>query len=104
MSTLKTVVNIGLEAIPEGKALSKAMDAAVTAAKLSSYVYDQSQDPSGAFDFWLSPCGGDSLVPDDIKKAFGILNQVADGASDFKNKVKQVKKATGKKGDKGNPK
>lgn len=71
-----------------------------TAAQIASYVYDKDSDPSGAFDFWLSPCGGSDLVPEDLKKAFGILDQIA--GTSFKP-PKNIPKGSGRKGDSGNP-
>lgn len=76
---------------------------AMTAAQMASYIYPDGEDPAGAFNWWLSPCGGESnLVPDDIKQAFEILNAVSDGVSGFKP-PKKIKKGSGKKGDDGNP-
>jgi hypothetical protein len=76
---------------------------ATTAAQMAAYLYPEEEDPEGAFSWWLSPCGGTDLVPEDIKKAFGILSQVAGGISSFKT-PKNLKKGSGKKGDDGNPK
>jgi hypothetical protein len=76
---------------------------ATTAAQMAAYLYPEEEDPEGAFSWWLSPCGGTDLVPDDIKKAFGILSQVANGVSSFVT-PKKVKKGSGKKDDDGNPK
>jgi hypothetical protein len=75
---------------------------ATTAAQMAAYLYPEEEDPEGAFNWWLSPCGGTDLVPEDIKKAFGILSQVAGGISSFKT-PKNLKKGSGKKGDDGNP-
>ena len=58
---------------------------AMTAAQMASCIYPDGEDPAGAFNWCLTPCGGESnLVPDDIKKAFEILNAVTDGVSGFK--------------------
>jgi len=78
------------------------LDMALTAAETINYVYSKDEDPAGAFEWWLSPCGGTDLVPDDIKKAFGILSKVAGGVSSFVE-PKNIKKNSGKKGDEGNP-
>lgn len=75
---------------------------ALTAAETINYVYNKDQDPSGAFEWWLSPCGGSDLVPDEIKKAFDILSMVGEGVSSFK-KPANIPKGSGKKGDAGNP-
>lgn len=75
---------------------------ATTAAQMASYLYPEEEDPEGAFSWWLSPCGGTSLVPDEIKQIFGILSTVADGVSSFKT-PKNLKKGSGKKGDDANP-
>ena len=75
---------------------------AATAAQMATYLYPEEEDPEGAFSWWLAPCGGTELVPDDIKKLFGILNSFADGVTSFKE-PKRVKKGSGKKGDSGNP-
>jgi hypothetical protein len=74
------------------------------AAQLADHTYPEREDPQGAFEWWLNPCGGDDLVPDDVKKAFGILNTALDGVSSFNRKKTKVKQGSGKKGDKGNPK
>ncbi|KAK4208461.1 hypothetical protein QBC37DRAFT_405251 [Rhypophila decipiens] len=63
---------------------AKKADMALTAAKMVNYVYNKDQDPGGAFEWWLSPCSGSDLVPDEIKKAFDILSQVGGGISSFK--------------------
>jgi hypothetical protein len=75
---------------------------AATAAQVAAYAYPNEQDPQGAFSWWLSPCGGTDLVPDEIKKVFGILSQVADGVSSYKP-PKNIKKRSRKKGDDANP-
>lgn len=41
-------------------------------------------------------------MPEDFKKAFGILNQFSDGVSSYRP-PKTIKKGSGKKGDDGNP-
>ncbi|PVH83223.1 carbohydrate-binding module family 24 protein [Cadophora sp. DSE1049] len=104
MSSIKLVLDVGLQFIPGvGKALDAGMDMATTAAQMAAYLYPEEEDPEGAFSWWLSPCGGTDLVPEDIKKVFGILSQVAGGVSSFKT-PKKLKKGSGKKGDDGNPK
>ncbi|KAK2043887.1 hypothetical protein LZ31DRAFT_542332 [Colletotrichum somersetense] len=50
---------------------------------------------------WLSPCGGTELVPDEIKKIFGILGSVVDGVSSFKKA--KTPKGSGKKGNDASP-
>jgi hypothetical protein len=77
-------------------------DMLTTAAQMASYIYPEEQDPEGAFSWWLSPCGGTDLVPDEVKKVFGILNQVADGISSFRT-PKNIPKGSGRKGNDGNP-
>ncbi|KAL7629535.1 hypothetical protein AAE478_001056 [Parahypoxylon ruwenzoriense] len=103
MSSLKLVLTGGLDFIPgPGKVLDVGLDMATTAAQMVSYIYPEDQDPEGAFSWWLSPCGGTDLVPDDIKNVFDILSQVADGVSSFKP-PKGIGKGSGRKGDDGNP-
>jgi hypothetical protein len=75
---------------------------AATAAQMAAYLYPDEEDPEGAFSWWLSPCGGTQLVPDEIKKIFGILSTVADGVTSF-SKPKNIRRGSGKKGDEGNP-
>jgi len=75
---------------------------ATTAAQLCSYIYPNQEDPEGAFEWWLKPCGGTLLVPDEIKKVFGILSAVTGGVSSFKP-PKNIPKGSGRKGDDGNP-
>lgn len=75
---------------------------AVSAAKTIAYTYPAGEDPAGAFDYWLSPCGKTDLVPDDLKKTFDILSTVADGVGSWKP-PKNGKKGMGRKGDAGNP-
>jgi hypothetical protein len=65
---------------------------------MAAYLYPEEEDPEGAFDWWLKPCGGTTLVPDQIKQLFDTLSTVADGVSSFK-KPKNLKKGSGKKGD-----
>lgn len=75
---------------------------AMTAAEMVNYVYNKDQDPGGAFEWWLSPCGGSDLVPDEIKNAFDILSAATGGVSSFKE-PKNIPKGSGKKGDDANP-
>jgi hypothetical protein len=103
MSSLKAVLDIGLQFVPVvGKALDAGLDMATTAAQMAAYLYSNEDKPEEAFSWWLSPCGGTELVPDEIKKIFDILSLVTDGVSSFK-KPKNLKKGSGKKGDNGNP-
>lgn len=103
MQSLKTVLDIGLQFIPGvGKILDAGLDMATTAAQMAAYLYADEDKPAEAFYWWLSPCGGTDLVPEDIKRAFEILSKVTDGGSSFKQ-PKNLKKGNGKKGDDGNP-
>ncbi|KAK4233824.1 hypothetical protein C8A03DRAFT_47714 [Achaetomium macrosporum] len=103
MSTFKLVLDVGLQAIPgAGKILDAGLDTVATAAQLLSYAYPPDQDPVGAFSWWLSPCGGDDLVPDEIKQVFDTLSSIADGVSSFEV-PKNIPKGSGKKGDAANP-
>ncbi|KAK4072464.1 CAZyme family GH18 and CBM24 [Trichoderma harzianum] len=103
MSSLKLVLEVGLEFIPGvGKPLDAGLDMALTATEMVNYIYPEGEDPGGAFEWWLSPCGGSGLVPDDIKNIFDTLSQVAGGVSSFKP-PKNIPKGSGKKGDDGNP-
>lgn len=125
MSTLKIVVETGIEAIPVGKPLTGAMsmssptnklildpvdandacwaEMAINAAKVASFVYPPKEDPLAAFNFWLRPCGGTKLVPSEIKLAYTILSTVSDKAVSWA-KPRKITKGSGKKGDAGNPK
>lgn len=78
------------------------VDAVATAAQMVSYAYPSDQDPVGAFSWWLSPCGGDDLNPDELKQAFDVLSSLADGTSSFKQ-PKNIPRGSGKKGDAANP-
>ncbi|KID97061.1 glycoside hydrolase family 18 protein, partial [Metarhizium majus ARSEF 297] len=104
MSAVKLVVDVGAKFIPGvGRVIDAGLNMAMTAAQMASYIYPDGEDPAGAVNWWLSPCGGESNpVPNDIKKAFEILNAVTDGVSGFKP-PKKIKKGSGKKGDDGNP-
>ncbi|KAB5562953.1 glycoside hydrolase family 18 protein [Coniochaeta sp. 2T2.1] len=103
MSTIKLIVDLGTQFIPGvGKSIDSNLDATATAAQLLASAYPEGEDPAGAFEWWLSPCGGSDLVPDDIKKAFDILSNIADGVSSYKP-PKNIKKGSGKKGDAANP-
>jgi hypothetical protein len=73
-----------------------------TAAQIASYIYPDSEDPAGAFSWWLSPCGGTDLVPDEVKEVFETLNSIADGISSFKP-PRNIPRGSGQKGDDGNP-
>ncbi|KAF2421787.1 glycoside hydrolase family 18 protein [Tothia fuscella] len=105
MSSFKFVLDLGANFIPgAGKALDAGLDIDMmtVAAQLAKHAYPEEEDPEGAFSWWLKPCGGTSLVPDDIKRVFDILGAVGSGVSSLKKT--KVKKGSGKKGDKGNPK
>ncbi|KAK8051793.1 chitinase 18-9 [Apiospora rasikravindrae] len=71
------------------------------AAQVAAYAYPDEENPEDAFSWWLSPCGGTDLVPDEIKKVFDTLSSVADGVSSFKQP--KFKRGSGKKGDDANP-
>ena len=43
-------------------------DAVTSAVKLIKHVYDDDKDPKGAWQWWLSPCGGTDLVLGDLKR------------------------------------
>ncbi|KAJ3496240.1 hypothetical protein NLG97_g2808 [Lecanicillium saksenae] len=101
MSALHTIFNIGTAIFPEIKPLNYGLDAAAAAAQTYNYLYPDSEDPSGAFDWWLSPCGDTSLVPDDLKKIFGIINEATDPLGSWRKP--KAKKGSGKKGDGLNP-
>jgi hypothetical protein len=73
-----------------------------TAAQMAAYLYPEEEDPEGAFSWWLSPCGGTDLVPDDIKNAFAMLSTVANGVSSF-SPPRKLKKHSRRRGDEGNP-
>lgn len=75
---------------------------ATTAAQMAAYIYPEEEDPEGAFSWWLSPCGGTELVPEEIKRIFDILSAVSGGVSSFKE-PKNISRGSGKKGDDGNP-
>lgn len=77
-------------------------DMALTAVELTNYVYPKEEDPLGAFEWWLNPCGGSHLVPGEIKQAFDILSFAPRDKSSYKEPTK-IKKHSGKKGDEGNP-
>jgi hypothetical protein len=88
--------------------LDPALDAAATAAQLLAYVYPEGEDPEGAFEFWLTTCGGSDYIPDNItrwdivKKAYIMLSSIPAGSSSFKP-PKNIKRGSGKKGDAANP-
>ncbi|KAK8848573.1 chitinase [Apiospora arundinis] len=53
MSTLKTVLDVGLNFIPGvGKAISAGLNMVTTAAQTAAYLYDKDNDPGGAFEWW----------------------------------------------------
>jgi hypothetical protein len=82
--------------------LTPRTDAATTAAQVVAYAYPEGENPVGAFEWWLSPCGGSDLVPAELKRVFDILSAVAGGVSSFVE-PKNIKKHSGKKGDAANP-
>lgn len=102
MSALKLVIDIGTTLFAPGRIITAGLDMALTAAELVNWYYHESEDPAGAFDWWLWPCGGDDLVPDEIKQAFDILGEVPPGRSSFKTPT-NLRKGNGRRGDGGNP-
>lgn len=123
MSSFKFVLDLGAKFIPvAGKAIdaglgscynlyhflgpvaNTSLDMMTVAAQLAAHAYPDNEDPEGAFSWWLRPCGGTNLVPDEIKKVFEVLSNVGPGVSSFKKDKTKVKKGSGKKGDAGNPK
>lgn len=105
MSALKLVVKVGLAIFPEiGRPLEAGLDAITSAAQIIHDVYPEGEDPQGAWDFWLAPCGNLNLIPDDLRKAFDTLNTVSDHISGRGSiKTPKGKSGTGKKGDRNNP-
>jgi len=73
-----------------------------TAAQIALYIYPDSEDPVGAFSWWLLPCGGTDLVLDEVKEVFETFNSIADGISSFKP-PRNIPRGLGQKGDDGNP-
>ena len=69
----------------------------LTAAELINYVYPEGEDPAEAFEWWLSPCGGSDIVPDELKQVFDILSLIPTGRSIYRT-PKNIKKGSGKKG------
>ncbi|KAI8409045.1 hypothetical protein FOFC_11997 [Fusarium oxysporum] len=102
MSSLKLILDVGLSLFAPGRALSAGADMALTAAETVNYIYPKDENPEGAWQWWLSPCGGSDLVPDEFKQIFEVLGNVPTGRSSFKE-PKKIKKGSGKKGDDGNP-
>ncbi|KAF5573899.1 glycoside hydrolase family 18 [Fusarium pseudoanthophilum] len=102
MSTVKLLFDVGTSFIAPGRALGAGAEMILYAVDLINYVYPADEDPAGAFEWWLSPCGGSDLVPDDIKEVFDWLSAIPTGRSRFKP-PKKIKKGSGKKGDAGNP-
>jgi hypothetical protein len=78
------------------------LDMIATAVKIASWVYPEDQNPVGAFEWWLSPCGSTDLVPEDIKRVFDILGAIGDAGTSYKP-PKNIPKGSGRKGDPGNP-
>ncbi|KAF2420716.1 hypothetical protein EJ08DRAFT_702390 [Tothia fuscella] len=103
ISSLKLVLEVGAQFIPGlGKALDAGLDMVGVAAHTLKYTYPDGEAPEDAYAWWLSPCGGSNVAPDDVKKVFGILSTIADGSSSFKP-PKKIPKGSGWKGDGGNP-
>ncbi|KAK8091852.1 hypothetical protein PG997_002213 [Apiospora hydei] len=84
MSSFKLVLDIALNAIPEGKALTAPMR------------------PRRGLRPLAEPCGNNDLVPDEVKNVFDTLNSIADAAAGFKVPSK-IGKGSGRRGDEGNP-
>ncbi|KAH6688887.1 glycoside hydrolase family 18 protein [Plectosphaerella plurivora] len=102
MSSLKLILDIGLDAIPAGRIVNAGMDAAAVVVQIANYAYPEEENPLGAFEWWLSPCGGSALVPEEIKRIFDILSLVPTDKSSYRQ-PKNLKKGSGKKGDSANP-
>jgi hypothetical protein len=103
MKSFEFVLTTAVDFIPGlGRVLDAGLDMLATASQIASFMYPDEEDPEGAFNWWLSPCGGTDMVPDDIKKVFDVLNSIPSGISSFKE-PKNLKKGSGKKGDDGNP-
>lgn len=75
MTALNLVVEVGALAIPGvGEAIDGGLIAGISAAKLAAYSYDAGNAGLNAFAGIVNPCGKTGKVPDDLKKAFDILN------------------------------
>ncbi|WQF85543.1 hypothetical protein CDEST_10557 [Colletotrichum destructivum] len=106
MSTLKLLLDIGASYVPAvGQAIDTTLDMVNTAAQMAAFLYPKEQDPEGAFSWWLQPCGGTNLVPEDIKRVYEILSTSPNGKDRFDRKEKsdKLQKGSGRKGDNGNP-
>lgn len=109
MSALNAVIDIGAVAIPGvGQAISGGMIAGIQAAKLAAYTYDAASVGASAFSSWASSgmCGN-SHLPEDVRKAFDIMNSVTPAVlpkgSFFNGATPKWAKGSGKAGDKGAP-
>ncbi len=71
------------------------------AAQVIDYIYPADQDRASAFNWWLSPCGGTDLVPEEIQQVFDFLSGLTD-YTNFKPPT-NIPKGSGRKGDSGNP-
>ena len=75
---------------------------ALFAAEMASYLYDEDQDPAGAFEWCASPCGRVDLVSEGFRRVFDIINGSPRRSNEYKN-PKNLERGSGKKGDSGNP-
>jgi hypothetical protein len=107
MQGLNFILNVATDLIPGGAALKLGIQGIVNAATYADYTYDSDNDPGGAFGFLLSPCGGTELVPEDLKKGFGIAIGLAGGKirgiDVAKPPTPKWDKGSGRAGDKTNP-
>ncbi|GKT82294.1 glycoside hydrolase family 18 protein [Colletotrichum tofieldiae] len=74
----------------------------IDAALTLKHAYDDDEDSAGAFDFWLSACPNHDLVPNDLRKVYGIVSDVSGVITGWRA-PKNIPKGSGKKGDKANP-
>ncbi|KAF2742939.1 carbohydrate-binding module family 24 protein [Sporormia fimetaria CBS 119925] len=102
MSSFKLVLDVGLSIVPGGRIVDAGLDMLATGVQMANYLYDEDNDPPGAFSWWLSLCGDPALIPEDILTVFDILGSIGEGMTSFK-KPKKLQKGSGKKGDEGNP-
>lgn len=98
MSSMKLILDIGLETTPGARkavdgelgmsehpptsplcfellreSLHLTTDMITTTAQIASELYPE-EDPEGAFNWWLSPCEGTDLVPEEIPFAYPYIS------------------------------
>jgi hypothetical protein len=76
MRSFQFVLTTAADFIPGvGRVLDASSNMLTTTSPIALFLYPGGEDPEGAFNWWVSPCGGTDMVPDDFEEAFDVVRR-----------------------------